>query len=811
MDKEEGKKEDIVSSVIEHEMRQSYLDYAMSVIVGRALPDVRDGLKPVHRRILYSMNELGNDYNKPYKKSARIVGEVIGKYHPHGDQAVYDALVRMAQPFSMRYPLVDGQGNFGSIDGDSPAAMRYTEVRLTRIARELLEDLAYDTAKFLPNYDESLKEPSCLPSSFHNLLVNGSQGIAVGMSTSIPPHNLREIIDALLFLIDNPSANIEDVLKIIPGPDFPGGGIIHGLEAIKQAYTTGHGILKVRARIHQEHEEHRLRLVATEFPYLVNKARTLEDVASLVLHKKIEGIRDIRDESDREGLRVVIELKSDANPEVVENQLYKHTAFESSFSVHIVALVENQPKLLNLMDILRLFIAHKEDTITKRSIFLLRKAQERIHMLEALAKALEIIDKIIAVVKNAKDPGGARNELVKQFGFSFIQAKAITDMKLERLTHLEGEKTKEDLKKTQTTIDELSLILSNKTVLKEVMVNEFQKMKESYGDHRRTEIIEQRQNINKEDLIQDEEMIVVLTQREYIKRTNSKQYKTQRHGGKGYIGLDVKDNDVPVELCITSNLSTLLFFTSLGRVIKLKAYEIPETDRNSRGRPLINFITKEKNESVMAILSVNSQNADGEVIMATAKGLIKRTNLDSIICSKAKALRAINLLDNDKLVKVVRTGNNYDLLAITKMGQGLRFKIAELRSTGRTSRGIRCMKLKLPQDEIAGIEIVNPKKSTFFICSSFGYGKRVDVSKFSVHHRGSSGMRVFPVTSKTGYVIGFCEILKTDTMVLMTDNGRLIRFKTKEISRLSRQARGVKLMDLKGGEYLQAMARIEEE
>ncbi len=809
MAEEQGPQGEIVATLLEKEVQQSYLDYAMSVIVGRALPEVRDGLKPVHRRILFAMDELGNDFGKPYKKSARIVGEVIGKFHPHGDQAVYDALVRMAQTFSMRYPLIDGQGNFGSVDGDSPAAMRYTEVRLSKIARELLDDLPYETVPFGPNYDESLKEPLVMPSAFPNLLANGSQGIAVGMSTSIPPHNLGELIDALLLLLKNPEAILEEVLQVLPGPDFPTGAILMGKDEIAQAYLSGHGSLKVRSKVSREKDKAKGKLIVTELPYMVNKAKTLEDIAQLVKDKRIEGISDIRDESDRQGIRMVLELKADADPAVVENQLFKHTQLETTFPLHMVTLVGGRPKRLSLIEALKLFLAHREEIITKRTSYLRRRAEERAHILEALERALGQIDAIIAAIRAAKDPESARGALTSQFKFTPVQARAITDMKLERLTHLEGTKIKEELQQLMAQIKEYSSILNDKAIRRRLMVKEFLRIKEAFADERRTQILDKPAEIGKEALIQDEEMLVILTKQGYVKRTPSKAYRTQRHGGRGSMGLDIRDSDVPVEILSTSSLSTLLVFTSFGRVFKLKAYEIPETERTSRGRPIVNFIQKDPGETIAALLSVGPEERGGEAILATAKGLIKRAELEKVIPATRMPVRAITLLEGDKLVRAIRAEEGLEVLGITALGQALKFRMDELRAQGRASRGVRGLKLR-PGDTLAHLERTSQEASLLFVCSAKGYGKKTDTADVPSHHRGSGGVRLFPVTAKTGIVTGVSQVLESDTVVLLTDKGRLIRFKLERIPKISRSARGVRLMDLDPDESIIAMTRIEE-
>lgn len=783
---------------IEDEMKVSYLDYAMSVIVGRALPDVRDGLKPVHRRVLYAMYELGNAFNRPYKKSARVVGDVIGKYHPHGDQAAYDTIVRMAQGFSMRYPLIDGQGNFGSIDGDSAAAMRYTEIRMSEISQNLLQDLEKETVRFRPNYDESLNEPTLLPAGIPNLLINGSSGIAVGMSTNIPPHNLGEIIDAVLHIIENPGCSIHDLVKIVPGPDFPTRGLIMGSAGIRSAYHTGRGIIKVRARVEIETNEKddRSTLIIKEFPYQVNKARVVEKIAALVREKRIEGISDLRDESDRDGIRVTLELKRGAIPEVVLNSLYKHTQLQDTFGIIFLALVNNQPKILNLKEALHHFVLFRKEVVTLRTEFDLRKAREKEHIYEGLKIAIDNMDEVVALIRRAEDPGTAKTGLMETFGLSEIQAKAILEMRLQRLTGLERRKIVDELEALKKLIKELLNILNHDEVKLEIISSELKAIKEKYGDSRRTEIVETFDaDISIEDMISDEEMVVTYSRGGYIKRDNINNYRAQRRGGKGIKGIDIKEEDVVQELLISSNLRDLVVFTNLGRVHWLKVYQLPEVSRIAKGKPIVNFIGLQEGEKIASILSVKKFEKDQFIVSITQNGIVKKTSLEMYSRPRQGGIIGLTIDEDDRVIAAKLSDGSRDILLATRNGMSIRFKEEEVRAIGRTGRGVMGIRLR-EGDKVVGGAILQPGKSILTVTEG-GYGKRTALDEYPVQGRGGYGVITIRCNEKIGSVIRVRQVNDGDEILLITSDGKIVRMNAAEISVIGRNTQGVRLVSLK--------------
>jgi len=799
-----------VARTVQDEMRQSYLDYAMSVIIGRALPDVRDGLKPVQRRILYAMYELGNEYGKPYKKSARIVGDVIGKYHPHGDTAVYDALVRMVQEFSLRYPLVDGQGNFGSMDGDSAAAMRYTEVRLSKIASELLSDLDKETVETVPNYDGSLTEPRVLPARIPALLVNGSSGIAVGMATSIPPHNMGEVIDALLALIENPDLTAEELMEFVPAPDFPTGGILYGLEGIREAYRTGKGNVQIRARafIEKTKKGDRESVVVTEIPYQVNKARLLERIAELARDRKIEEIADLRDESDRDGTRVVIELKKDAVAEVVLNNLYKLTQMQVSFGVQLLAIVQNQPRTLTLKQTLEEFLAYRREVVTKRSLYLLRKAEGRAHILEGLKIALSNLDAVIKLIRASKDPKEAKEGLVKKFALSEIQAQAILDMRLQRLTGLEREKILEELKEVQKEIARLKRILAEEKELLRVIAEEFREIREAYADVRRSQIVPEVRELGIEDLIVDEEMVVTVSHSGYIKRNPISLYRTQRRGGRGKVGMGTKEEDFVSMLFVATMHTYIMFFTNTGRVHWLKVHEIPEAGRAAKGKAIVNLLTLSSGERISAILPVREFTEGKFVFMATAKGVVKKTDLMEFSRPRSGGIIALGLNDDDSLIATEITGGEDDVFLPTRQGMSIRFREDDVRAVGRTAVGVRGIALE-EEDEVVGMEILRPG-GTMLTVTEKGFGKRSAVEEYRVQSRGGKGVITLKVTEKTGAVLGVAQVSEEDDVMLVTDGGKIIRMPVAEIRISARNTQGVRLIGMEENERVASLARLAE-
>lgn len=796
---------------IEEEMKTSYLDYAMSVIVGRALPDVRDGLKPVHRRVLFAMHELGLTRGKPYKKSARVVGDVIGKYHPHGDAAVYDTIVRLAQDFSMRYPLVDGQGNFGSVDGDPPAAMRYTEVRMERISDEMLADLEKDTVDFTPNYDESMFEPTVLPARIPNLLINGSTGIAVGMATNIPPHNLREVVDGVLMLIDNPKTTVFDLMKVIKGPDFPTAGIIYGRRGIEEAYMHGRGSIQVRARaeIVPMDKGDREMIIVNELPYQVNKARLIEKIAELVRDKKITGISDIRDESDRDGMRIVLELKRAEIASVILNQLYKYTAMQSTFGVIMLALVNNQPRVLDLRQVLALFIAHRRDIVTRRTKFELRKAEERAHILEGLKIALDNLDAVIKLIRAASSPDEAKNGLKVKFGLSEIQSQAILDMKLQRLTGLERDKIISEYKEILKLIEYLKSVLASEKMVMEIIREETLKVKEAYGDIRKTEIADESTELTIEDLIAEEEMVITISHTGYIKRNPLTLYRSQRRGGKGKIGMETKEEDFVERLFTASTHDYLLFFTDKGRVYWLKVYQLPEAGRTARGKAMVNLINKSSDEQVTTVLPVKEFTDDAFLMMATSKGTVKKTALSAYGNQRVAGIIAINLKEDDHLIDVRQTTGNAEILLATKHGMAIRFNESDVRDMGRGATGVRGVKLK-SEDEVVGMELIVNGDETILCATETGYGKRTKAKDYRTQTRGGLGLINIKTGGRNGNVIGIAAVEDTDDVMMITSNGKTLRMPVAGVSVIGRNTKGVKFLDVGDGDKVVSLAKLAE-
>ncbi len=797
----------IIQVNIEDEMEKSYIDYAMSVIVSRALPDVRDGLKPVHRRILYAMSELGLTPEKSYRKCARIVGDVLGKYHPHGDSAVYEALVRLAQDFSTRYPLVDGHGNFGSVDGDGAAAMRYTEAKMTKITQELLRDINKNTVDFIPNFDETLKEPAVLPSRFPNLLVNGSSGIAVGMATNIPPHNLGEVIDGIVEIIDQPEVTIEQLMKKIKGPDFPTGGIILGKEEVKQSYTTGKGKIKVRAKTNIEQVTNsKYRIVITEIPYQVNKAKLIEKIAELVKDKRIEGISDLRDESDRDGMRIVIELKKDINPNVVLNLLYKHTQMQETFGVIMLALVNNEPKILNLRQILDYYLEHQRDVIVRRTKFDLEKAEARAHILEGLRIALDHIDEVINLIRSSKTIQIAKDGLMNQFKLSEKQAQAILDMRLQRLTGLEREKIEEEYKSLLETIKNLKEILGSEHRILQVIREELLEIKEKYSDDRRTGFDIDASDINIEDLIEQEDVVITLTHFGYIKRLPSDTYRSQKRGGKGISALSTRKDDFVEHLFMTSTHHYLLFLTNKGKVYRLKAFEIPEASRQAKGTAIVNILQLDPGESITTVIPIKEFEKDHYLIMATRSGMVKKTELIEYDTSRRAGLLAISLKENDELINVRLTDGNREVIIGTKRGYAIRFSEKDVRSMGRTAMGVKGIDLR-DGDEVIGMDLVL-EDSYLLAVSENGFGKMTSLNEYRTQSRGGKGVTTYNITKKTGDLVGIRIVQKEDEIMLMNNNGIVIRLEVKGISKMGRSTQGVTLMRTEEGEKIITAAKV---
>jgi DNA gyrase subunit A len=795
---------------IEDEMRQSFMDYAMSVIISRALPDVRDGLKPVHRRVLYAMYDMGNTHDRPYKKSARLVGDVIGKYHPHGDTAVYDTIVRMVQDFSLRYPLIDGQGNFGSIDPDPPAAMRYTEIRMAQLAEELLADIEKETVDFVSNYDDSQKEPAVLPSRIPNLLINGAAGIAVGMATNIPPHNLGEVIDGLIALIENPDTTIKQLMRHIPGPDFPTGGFIHGKEPIAQAYTEGKGIIQMRGKAFTETVKRtgKEQIVISEIPFMVSKGRLIEQIRDLVLEKKIDGISDLRDESDREGMRIVIELKRDAIPDIILNQLYKHTALQDSFGVNMLAIVDGRPKILNLKEALKCFLDHRREVLTRRTAYDLRKAEERLHILEGLRIALDNLDAVITLIRNSQDPKVAKDGLMSNFGLSEIQAQAILDMRLQRLTGLERDKILQEHGETVELIAKLRAILADEKEIYKIIVDELTEIKKNYGDERRTQIVNRAEEISIEDLIVDEDMAVTISHEGYIKRNAVSLYRAQRRGGKGKIGATTKEEDFVEYLFIASMHSYILFFTTIGKVYWLKVHELPQASRAARGKPIVNLLSLEPGERISAFLSVREFQEGRYVVFATKKGLIKKTELMSYSNPRSNGIRAIALEDKDEVIGIRLTDGQQEIILSTAAGQSIRFKEEQVRPTGRGTYGVVGMRLD-DGDSVVSMEILSLGADLLTV-SENGFGKRTAADEYRITSRGGKGVITMKTTDKTGRVVGVQQVTEDDQLMLVTNSGKIIRLRIKDIRVIGRNTQGVCLIDVEEGERVVSLARLAE-
>ena len=796
---------------IEDEMRKSYLDYAMSVIVGRALPDARDGLKPVHRRILFAMHDMGLESSKSYKKSARVVGDVIGKYHPHGDSAVYDAIVRMAQDFSMRNPLVDGQGNFGSMDGDPPAAMRYTEVRMTKIAGELLADIEKETVDFSTTYDGTLEEPTVLPARVPNLLLNGSSGIAVGMATNIPPHNLVELCDGLIALIHNSEMTIDELMQIIPGPDFPTGAFIYGREGIDSAYRTGRGILKMRAKafIEKKQKGDKESIVISEIPFQVNKARLIEKIAELVQEKKIEGIADIRDESDREGVRVVIDLKKDEISRVILNNLYKHTQMESAFGIIFLAIVDSKPMVLTLKEMLEHFVAFRKEVITKRTVFDLRKAEARAHILEGLKIALDHIDEIVQLIRNSASPAEAKANLLSRFGLTDIQAQAILEMRLQRLTGLERDKINDEYLDIIKLIERLRQILDNERLVQELIVEELQEIKEKYGNKRRTEIVPTSKEISIEDMIIEEQMVVTVSNSGYIKRNPVSLYRTQLRGGKGVTGMITKEEDIVENVFVASTHDYILVFTDKGKVYWIKTYEIPQASRAARGKAIVNLLNLASGENIAAVLPVSNFEGGGFIVMATRNGTIKKTELSAYSNPRANGIIAITIDEGDRLIAVNVTDGNREIFLGSKMGMAIRFKEENVRSMGRTATGVRGIALE-KDDEVVAMEVLRGD-ATMLSITERGYGKRSNIAEYRRQSRGGKGIITIKTDERNGNVVGIKQVMEEDNIMIITSKGKLIRIDMKNISIIGRNTKGVRLINVEEGERVVGVTKVAED
>jgi DNA gyrase subunit A len=795
---------------IEEEMRKSYLDYAMSVIVGRALPDIRDGLKPVHRRVLFAMHELGLNWNRAYKKSARVVGEVLGKYHPHGDAPVYEALVRMVQEFSLRYPLVDGQGNFGSIDGDPPAAMRYTETRLAKIAHELLADIDKDTVDFTPNFDESLQEPVVLPTKVPNLLVNGSSGIAVGMATNIPPHNLREVVDGLIKIIDNPDVTIDELIKVIPGPDFPTRGYIYGRSGIREAYTTGRGIITLRAKAHVEKMRGgREAIIVTELPYQVNKATLIEKIGELIRDKKIEGISERRDESSREGIRIVLELGRGEMPQIVINQLYKHTPMQTTFGVIMLALVGRRPQVVNLRQMLQEFVAFRREVVTRRTKYDLARAEERAHILEGLRKAVDQLDLVIRLIRQAESPDAAKDALMRQLQLSEIQAKAILDMRLQRLTQLERHKIVEEHEQTLALIADLQGILASEPRLLGIIKDELGALREEFGDERRTEILAETADLTIEDLLADEDMVVTITRSGYIKRTHVEAYRSQKRGGKGVTGMETKEEDIVEDLFVASTHSYLLFFTNKGKVHWLKVHEIPEGGRQAKGKAMANVLSLAEGERVATCVPVRDFESGGYILFATKQGKVKKTELSAFSHPRAGGILAITLEDGDEVMGARRTDGQREVLLSTKQGMIIRFPEEEVRPMGRTAAGVRGIDVE-EGDQVIAAETVK-EGVTVLTVTERGYGKRTPLDEYRLQGRAGKGIIDIKTAGRNGAVVGMLQVREGDDILVVTTKGKIIRLHADEVTSQGRNTMGVRIIDLDADDQVGNLARVEAE
>ena len=795
---------------IEEEMRKSYLDYAMSVIVGRALPDIRDGLKPVHRRVLYTMSVIGVAWNRPYKKSARIVGDCMGKYHPHGDSPIYEALVRMVQEFSLRYPLVDGQGNFGSIDGDPAAAMRYTEARLAKIAHEMLADIDKDTVDFVPNYDENEQEPVVLPARIPNLLVNGSSGIAVGMATNIPPHNLSEVVDGLVMLIDNPEATVDDLMKVIPGPDFPTCGYIYGRGGIREAYTTGRGIITLRAKAHVEKlRGGREAIIVTELPYQVNKATLMEKIGELIRDKKIEGISERRDESSREGIRIVLELGRGEMPQIVSNQLYKHTQMQTTFGIIMLALVGRRPQVVTLKQMLTEFIAFRREVVTRRTKYDLARAEEKAHILEGLRKAVDQLDLVIRLIRQAEDPDAAKQSLIRQLELSEIQARHILDMRLQRLTQLERHKIVEEHEQTLALIADLKGILASDQRLMGIIKDELAALKSDFGDERRTEILDETTDLTIEDLLADEEMVVTITRSGYIKRTHVESYRSQKRGGKGVTGMETKEEDIVEDLFVASTHAFLLFFTNKGKVHWLKVHEIPEGGRQAKGKAIVNVLSLAEGEAVATCVPVRDFESGGYVLFATKKGTVKKTELSQFSHPRSGGILAISLEAGDEVMAARRTDGQREVLLSTKAGMIIRFPEEEVRSMGRTAGGVRGIDVD-DDDQVIAAEVVQEGVSVFTITER-GYGKRTPLEEYRLQGRGGKGIIDIKTEGRNGSVVGMLQIRETDDVLAVTTKGQMIRVHGGDITSQGRNTMGVRIIALDVDDRVGSVARVEAE
>ena len=795
---------------IETEMKKSYLEYAMSVIIGRALPDIRDGLKPVHRRVLFAMHELKNDWNKPYKKSARIVGDVIGKYHPHGDTAVYDTIVRMAQGFSLRYPLINGQGNFGSVDGDPPAAMRYTEIRMMRLSHQLLENLEKDTVDFVPNYDESMAEPSVLPAKFPNLLINGSSGIAVGMATNIPPHNISEIISGVKAVIDKPEITFEELVRIIPGPDFPTAAMIYGTKGIYDAYKTGRGVIRLRARaiIEKDKRTKMETIIVTEIPYQVNKAKLIEKISHLLKNKQIEGIRFVRDESDREGMRIAIALKKGQIPDITLNQLYKHTQMQNSFGIILLGILNNQPRIFNLKELLEQFILHRREVIVRRTQFDLNKAEERAHILLGLKIALENLDEVVAMIRKSKSPAEAKTGLIDRFDLSAIQAQAILDMRLQRLTGLEQDKILEEYKNILKDIARFKEILGSEHLVDQIIKGELTEIENEYGDARKTEIVESSTEITLEDMIVEEDMVVTISRSGYIKRNPITLYSNQHRGGKGKTAMTTKDEDFVEHLFVASTHHTFMFFTNQGKVYWCKVYEIPQASRATRGKAIVNLLNFEKNEKLTAVLNVPAFEPGSYIITATKNGLVKKTDIMAYSRQRANGIIALDLVPGDELISARITDGNMNIFLGSSCGKSIRFHESDVRATGRVARGVRGLRLATG-DLIVGMEVLNHGQ-TLFAATENGYGKRTSIDEYHVQKRGGKGVITIKTSERNGKVIAILLVEDDDDLMLIANSGKLIRISVKGLSIISRNTQGVKLIGIDAGEKVVGAVRLAE-
>jgi len=795
---------------IEETMKKSYLDYSMSVIVGRALPDVRDGLKPVHRRILYAMFREGLLSNKKYSKSAGVVGEVLKKFHPHGDSAVYDSMVRMAQDWCLRYPLIDGQGNFGNIDGDSAAAYRYTEARLTRIAEEMLSDIDKETIDYSPNFDGSIPEPTVLPTRIPNLLINGSSGIAVGMATNIPPHNLGEIVDALIVLIDNPQAGMDEIFALLQGPDFPTGGFILGREGIREAYATGRGKLTLQARTLVEKAQRKGAkdaIVVTEIPYGLNKSKLLQDIAALVQNKKIEGISDIRDESDRDGMRIVMELRKYEAADVVLNQLFKHSNLRTTFGVIMLALVNNQPKVLNILDVLRLFLDHRKDVVTRRTLFDLKKAEERSHILEGFKIALENLDAVIKLIRGSADPQTARSGLIKKFKLSETQARAILDMRLQRLTGMERKKVLDDLKETRALIKKLTYILDHDEEVQKIIREELTEVRERYGDPRRTEIIARQAELKMEDLIVEEDMVITISHSGYIKRNAVSLYRAQRRGGRGVTGMNTKEEDFVDRLFVARTHDYILFFTDKGKVYWLKVHQLPQAGRAARGKAIVNLLNLSPEEMITTTLPVREFDEEKYIIMATKNGVVKKTSLAAYSRPRTAGIMALSLDAGDELIRAAVTIGEQDILLATQNGLAIRFHESQVRPMGRVSRGVKGISMA-KKDVLVGMEVVNPGVTMLTVTEN-GYGKRTDISEYPVQGRGGKGVITIKTTERNGKVVCALQVTEDDLMII-TRKGQVIRMKVKGVSVIGRNTQGVKLIGIGKDDKVTGVAKLAE-